>query len=139
MNYKYSICHPEKQEIEYPEKELNRYEVIEMIEYYAWLDILNEMEKLPQGKVFYSPSLGFSNEADKKSLDLSATLENGKPEFSLWYNREVKRRPLFGLLSEKTEMSVIDKWDFSLEKALEYFKIFLDRDYIKLEKLMNEK
>ena len=139
MTYKYSICHPDKFEIEYPETELNSYEVIELIKYYSWLEILKSMDNIPDEKIYYSPSLDFENLSDKRSLGITATLENGKPEFSLWYNRPVKTRPLFGLLSEKTKMKVTDKWDFSLDKAIEYYHLFLNRNYEKLERLMTEK
>ena len=139
MTYKYSICHPDKSEIEYPETELNSYEVIELIKYYSWLEILKSMDNIPDEKIYYSPSLGFENLSNKRSLGITATLENGKPEFSLWYNRPVKIRPLFGLLAEKTKMKVTDKWDFTLDKAIEYYHLFLNRNYEKLERLMTEK
>ena len=138
MIYTYSICHPEKYKIEYPEKELNRNGVLEMITHYSWLDILKSMDDIPDDKIHYSPSLDFENLSDSRNLGITATLENGKPEFSLWYKRPVKSRTLHGILTGKVEMEVIDKWDFSLEKALEYYHIFLNRDYEELEKLMKK-
>lgn len=139
MTYTYSICHPDKSEIEYPEKELNSDEVIELIKKYSWLDILKSMSQIPNEKIYYSPSLDFKHLVDNRSLGITATLENEKPEFSLWYNRPVKIRPLFGLLAERTKMQVVDKWDFSLDKAIEYYHLFLNQNYEKLEKLMTEK
>lgn len=136
MIYTYSICHPDKYKIEYPDKELNKDEVIEMIKEYSWLEILKSMDSIPDDKIFYSPSLDFKSIADNRHLGITATLENGIPEFSLWYNRPITSQKLFGLLKEKVEMKVIDKWEFSLEKALEYYTIFLSRDYEKLERLM---
>jgi len=54
MTYKYSICHPDQPKIEYPEKELNKHEVLEMIKNYAWDDILISMDDIPSDKINYS-------------------------------------------------------------------------------------
>jgi hypothetical protein len=139
MNYTYSICHPEKPEIEYPKIELNNQEVIELIKNYSWYEILKKMEKIPEDELCFSPSVDIINKIDNRSLCITATMEKGKPEFSLWYNRPVTFRPLFGLLSERTRIRVIEKWGFNLDNALEYYQIFLEKKYEKLEKIMNEK
>ena len=139
MTYKYSICHPDKPNIEYPEKKLNGDEVIEMIKFYPWLDILKLMDKIPDERIYYSPSLDFESSSDKRNLCITATLESGKPKFSLWYQRPVIIRPLFGLLPKKTRIKVIDKWGFNLDQAIEYYQLFLDRQFEKLERLMTEK
>lgn len=138
MTYTHSICHPDKPEIEYPDNTLSDSEITDFIRSYPWLDILKSMEKIPEDRIFYSPSLDFKEMDGKRSLGITATLENGKPEFSLWYNRPIKSRPLFGLLGEKTKIEVIDKWGFSLEKAIQYYHLFLGRSYQKLERLMTD-
>ena len=97
------------------------------------------MEKIPKDELCFSPSVDIINKIDNRSLCITATLEKGKPEFSLWYKRPVTFRPLFGLLSERTRISVIEKWGFNLDNALEYYQIFLEKKYEKLEKMMNEK
>lgn len=139
MIYKYSICHPDKPEIEYPENNLNDSEIINLIRLYPWTNILKSMEKIHEDRIFFSPSLDFKEMNEKRSLGITATLENGRPEFSLWYNRPIKSRPLFGLLGEKTKMELIDKWGFTLEKAVQYYHLFLEKNYQRLEKLMTEK
>ena len=138
MIYNYSICHPDKPKIEYPENTLNVSQVTDFIKSYPWLDILKSMEEISEDQIYYSPSLDFKEMDKKRSLGITATLENGQPEFSLWYNRPVKRRPFFGLVGEKTKMEVIDKWGFTLEKAMQYYDLFLGRNYQRLESLMTK-
>lgn len=138
MNYTYSICHPDKPKIEHPSQVLSTKEVSEMIASYSWLEILKLMENIDNDKIYYSPSLDFKNQKDSYSLGITATLENGKPEFSLWYNRPITKRSLFGLLAPKTKMEVIDKWGFTIEQALKYYSLFLNQEYKRLEELMNQ-
>lgn len=139
MTYKYSICHPDKSAIEYPDKELNTKEVFEMVKSYPWVNILEAMEKISNDKIFYSPSLDFKNLKEERSLTISGMLENGKLEFSVWYHRPVKYRPLYGLLPERTKIKLTDLWGLSLEKSLEFFSAFLDKKYEKLDSLMAKK
>lgn len=134
MTYKYSICHPDKPKIEYLNQELSSYQVIEIIKYYPWSEVLKSMNNIEDGNIYYSPSLNFETITGKYSLEITATLEKGKAEFSLWY-----KKPINNQLSESTKLNVIDKWDFSLDKALDYYKLFLDKNYNELETLMNEK
>ena len=58
-------------------------------------------------------------------------------EFSLWYNRKVNYKPFFGLFGEKQKMQIIDKWGFQKTDAIDYLKIFLDKEYQELEALMS--
>ncbi|MBD3890503.1 hypothetical protein [Olleya marilimosa] len=139
MTYTYSICHPDKPKIEYPKNSLSDTEVIKLITNYPWLEILTQMKSLKQNQIYYSPSLDFKSTTSKQSLCITASLENDVPEFSLWYNRPIKYRPLFGLLSEKTKVEVIDKWGFSLEDALKAYQLFLNKNYNILEQLMAKK
>lgn len=139
MKYKYSICHPDQPKIEYSHIELNSEEVIELIKNYSWLEILKSMDNIPDDYIYYSPSLDFKCVSEERSLGITATLENGKPEFSLWYSRPVKFRPLFGLLSEKTKTKLTDKWDLNLNQALGFYRVFLNKEYEKLEHLITEK
>lgn len=97
------------------------------------------MDDMPDNQIYYSPSLDFKCVTEERSLGITATLEHGAPEFSLWYNRPVKFRPLFGLLSEKTKMKLTDKWGFSLDQALALYRVFLNQDYEKFERLLTEK
>ncbi|TBN04045.1 hypothetical protein EYD45_08520 [Hyunsoonleella flava] len=136
MNYKYSICHPDKPEIEYIDTLLNEEEVLEIAGSYPWVQQLELLHSLKDGDVCYNPSLDFVNESNKFSLGLTAQMANKSLEFSLWYNRKVQKNVLFGLLGKKVTMDVIDKWGFSKNEALSYLKIFLNRDFNKLEKLM---
>ena len=90
MNYKYSICHPDKYDIEYPDKVLTKDEVVEMVKNYKWLEILKSMDTIPDDTIYYSPSLDFECIGETKNFCFTATLENDQLKFSLWYNREIK-------------------------------------------------
>ena len=136
MKYQYSICHPDKYDIEYPTETLDRYQVKDMVETYPWLKILKSMEKMPSDKINYSPSLDFTNIKSNHSFCLTAELKDEKIEFSLWYNRPIKSKILFGLLGYSTVLKVVDKWSFNKESAFENLQLFLDKNYISLEKIM---
>jgi hypothetical protein len=136
MQYKYSICHPNKETIERPKNLLNKGEVLSMALNYAWEQQLDLLESLKEGEICYSPSLGFEEVATGFGIDISVIRTKGKMEFSLWYNRMVNHKPFFGLFGVKNKMKVIDKWGFDMERAIEYLKVFVAEDYKKLEELM---
>lgn len=137
MSYTYSICHPEKEEIEYHSVSLDKKGVLEVVTNYVWDEKLDTLEELPEDDIFYSPSLDFTNTSNKHSFCLTAMRNKNKElEFSLWYNRKVKYKVLFGLFGKKEKMQVVDKWGFDKKDAVEYLKIFLDEEYRELEALM---
>jgi hypothetical protein len=136
MNYKYSICHPEKEDIEYKNSPISEKEVLEIAENYPWIEKLKFSDTLKQENVCYSPSLDFTSIENGKSFGLTADYdENGELEFSLWYNRPKKVKILFGLLGEKEKMIVDDFWSLSFEKSLKYLKYFVDGNYSTIEEL----
>ena len=57
MSYKYSICHPEKSEIEYPNQILSEKEVKEKVLNYPWINELKKMKLMKENEIHYSPSL----------------------------------------------------------------------------------
>lgn len=138
MKYSYSICHPEKENIEYPLKKMDKYQIIEFVENYPWRSILEKMESLPDEKIHFSPSLEFKNDSNDRSLGLTATLDDNKIEFSLWYNRPVATTGLLKFLGKKSIMKVIDKWGFDKAASFEHLKTFLNKDYDRMEKIMTE-
>jgi hypothetical protein len=138
MLYTYSICHPEKEEIEYVSEVLNKDDVLRLANDYPWNQKLNLMERMSDDQIFYNPSLDFTCKEDEYSFCLTAARNDQKElEFSLWFNRKVKYKPFFGLLGEKEKMQVIDKWGFQKSDAIDYLKIFVDQDYKELEALMS--
>ncbi len=138
MSYTYSICHPEQEEIEYVSDVLGKADVLKVVEGFPWNEKLTLLESLLEGDICYNPSLDFTCTEDKYSFCLTATRNKQKDlEFSLWFNRKVTYKPFFGLLGEKEKMQVIDKRRFSKEDAVEYLKIFLEKDYKELEALMS--
>ena len=138
MNYKCSICHPNKSKIEYPNEILGENQVIDLVQSYPWVEKLDLLNSLKNDEICYSPSLDFVNNSNKYSFGLTASLENGELEFSLWYKRMIKTKLFFGLLGEKEKMKVIDKWGFKKDVALEYLQLFLNKNFLKLEKLMSK-
>ena len=138
MNYTYSICHPDQEEIEYVSEVLSKDEVLRIANDYAWNQQLNKLENMSDEEIFYNPSLDFTCKEDAYSFCLTANRNEKKElEFSLWYNRKVKYKPFFGLFGEKEKMQVIDKWGFQKSDAIDYLKIFVDKDYKELEALMS--
>ncbi|WP_298881436.1 hypothetical protein [uncultured Polaribacter sp.] len=136
MAFKYSICHPEKEDIEYRNNPISEKEVIEIAKNYPWIEKLKFSNSLKQENVQYNPSLDFTNIKNKMSFCLTAAFDkNEKLEFSLWYNRPKKVKILFGLLGEKEKMVVDDYWSLNFEDSMMYLEYFVNGNYSKIEKL----
>ena len=136
MTFKYSICHPEKEDIEYRNNPISEKEVLEIAEYYPWIEKLKFLDSLNQENANYSPSLDFTNIKNGISFCLTAAYdENKKLEFSLWYNRPKKVKILFGLLGEKERMVVDDFWSLNFEESMKYLEYFVNGNYSTIEKL----
>ena len=138
MNYTYSICHPDQSKIEYVSDVLDKDEVLRVANEYPWMEKLHAMYNMDGAMIHYNPSLDFTCKEDNFSFCLTAQLDSkDQLEFSLWYNRKVMHKPFFGLFGKKEKMEVIDKWGFRKTDAIDYLKIFLDKDYKELEALMS--
>lgn len=137
MTYKYSICYPDKENIEYPAKLLGKEEVLDMAQNYPWIEQLKLSDSLTK-KIYYSPSIDFTHIKDEHSFCLTAGMNKDRLEFSIWYNRPVKTKPLFGLLGEKIKLRVVDKWSFDKQTALKHLETFLNQDYRRIERIMTE-
>ena len=136
MTYKYSICHPEKENIEYHSNPISGNEVRKIAENYPWIEKLKFSHSLNPENIYYSPSLDFTCIENGKSFCLTANYDKKQNlEFSLWYNRPKKVKVLFGLLGEKEKMVVDDVWGFSLEKSLNYLEHFVNGNHSIIEKL----
>ena len=136
MTFKYSICHPEKADIEYKNNPISDKEVLQIAKNYPWIEKLKLSDTLKQENVHYSPSLDFTNIKNGKSFCLTAGYDkNGKLEFSLWYNRPKKVKILFGLLGEKEKMIVDDFWSLDFDKSIKYLEYFVNRNYSIIEEL----
>jgi hypothetical protein len=136
MPFKYSICHVDKPNIEYPKNILTAEEVKEIVHNYSWKKELKKLQSISPNQGYYSPSLDFTNLANNYSFCLSAGGED--PEnfsFYIWYNRKVKKKILFGLLGEKDRFDLIDKW-FTEEAGYLLLDNFLSDNYELIEKLM---
>mgnify|MGYP000566095629 CR=1 FL=1 len=130
MNFKYSICHPNKSNIEYKNDLISLEEVLKIAKNYPWL------EQLKIKGEEYNPSLDFTNIQNNQSFCLTAHLNNDNSlEFSLWYNRPKRVKILLGLFGEKEKMVVDDIWSFSLEDSIKYLEHFVEGRYLDLEEL----
>lgn len=136
MKYKYSICHPDKEEIEHKDNILTTDEVKQIADSYSWGSELVKMEGLEQP--CYNPSLDFKNIETNYSLGLTAHKKENKIMFSIWFGRSVIKKSFLGLFGEKVVFEVIDKWEYEKKEALEFLDIFLEMDYEKLEEKMND-
>ncbi len=138
MNYTYSICFPDKKDIEYVNAILTEDEVLRVANEFPWNEKLDLMERLDDDHIHFNPSLDFTCKEDSFSFCLTANRNaQNDLEFSLWYNRKVNYKPFFGLFGEKQKMQIIDKWGFQKTDAIDYLKIFLDKEYQELEALMS--
>ena len=135
MNYKYSICHIDKSEIEYRNENIDKNQVLEIVKNYPWSGELKRMNEIDESKICYSPSLDFKNIDDNHSFCLTAEGEPLNHTFSVWYNRPIKKKVLFGLMGEKDKLEVIDK-HFKKEKAIELLNRFLRKEYKSIEQEM---
>jgi hypothetical protein len=138
MTYKYSICHPEKENIEYLNSPISENEVLEMAKNYPWIEKLKFSDSLNPENIHYNPSIDFICIENGKSFCLTANFDDNKNlEFSLWYHRPKTVKVLFGLFGEKEKMVVDDVWSINLEKSLKYLEHFVNGNYTLVEKLFN--
>ena len=136
MTFKYSICHPEKEDIEYKNNPISEKEVLEIFKNYPWIEKLKFSDTLNPENVCYSPSLDFTNIKNGKSFCLTASYDKDMGlEFSLWYNRPKKVKVLFGILGEKEKMVVDDFWSLDFEKSMKYLECFVNGSYSTIEEL----
>jgi hypothetical protein len=135
MTFNYSICHPDKENIEYPPETFEEKQVLEFAKNYPWKEQLQLSKELSGEKVFYSPSLDFRNIVVKSSFGLTADYENEKISFSLWYNRPKKVKILFGLLGQSEKMVVDDVGTFTFDEAIKYLEHYVNGNYAILEEL----
>jgi len=136
MKYKYSICHPDKEKIEYIDSPISGSEVLTIAKNYNWIEQLELFDSLDHNKVCYSPSLDFKCLNNNRSFCLTAEINKNKQiEFSLWYNRPKKVKIFFGLLGETEKMIVDDVYGFSFDDAIKYLEYFINGQYNIIEDL----
>lgn len=136
MTFKYSICHPEKEEIEHINNPISENKVLEIAKDYPWIEKLKFSDSLNPKNVHYSPSLDFTNIKNGISFGLTSGYDKkGKLEFSLWFNRPKKVKILFGLLGEKEKMVVDDFWSLNFEESIQHLQYFVNGNYSTIEKL----
>lgn len=136
QTYTYSICHPNKKEIEYKKEILSAKNVLEIAKNYRWIEQLEFSDSLSKESNYYNPSLDFTCIQDGKSFCLTADYNEEKElEFSLWYNRPKNVKILFGLLGRKEKMVLDDVWAINFQTALQYLQYFVEKNYERIEEL----
>ena len=137
MTFKYSICHPEKENNEYKDNLISENEVMEIAKNYPWIEKLKFCDSLNPEDIYYSPSLDFTCIENGKSFCLTADYDNDeKLVFSLWDNRPKKVKVLFGLLGEKEKIIVDDIWSINFDRSLKYLEHFVNSNYSLIEELI---
>lgn len=137
MKYKYSICHPDKEEIEYSTQILSASDVKKIAESYPWEQELMKLARLKPEEVCYNPSLDFTNLDNSYSFCLTVEGMPTDYSFSVWYNRPKSIKPFFGLFGKRVKFKVIDK-RFTIKESFELLNRFLNNDYQFIENKMNE-
>jgi hypothetical protein len=136
MTFKYSICHPDKENIKYKNSPISENDVLEIAKNYPWIEKLKISNSLKREDIYYSPSLDFVCLENGKSFCLTAGYDkNGYLEFSLWYLRPKKVKVLFGLFGEKEKMVVNDFWSLYFNKSLKYLEYFVSGNHSLIEEL----
>ncbi|MBL4702973.1 MAG: hypothetical protein JKY54_00500 [Flavobacteriales bacterium] len=131
MEYSWTICYPDNEDIE-EKGAIKRASILDTFCAYPWEDQLILLQQLKEN-VSYNPSIRFTCE-DKYWLELTAqTNFDGSTGFSLWFNRPVIKKTLFGLLKDRNVFNVVDK-EFSQESAITLLKLFIQKDYQRLNK-----
>lgn len=135
MPFNYSICHPDKELIEYPTELLEAKQVLEFAKSYPWKKQLQLCDEMPNEKIFYSPSLDFKDTNQQSSFGLTADYQDDEIRFSLWYKRPKEIKILFGLLGKTEKMVVDDVSPFSMDEAINYLEHFVNGDCEIIEEL----
>ncbi len=136
MTFKYSICYPNKKDIEYKNNAILGDEVIKIAKNFPWLKEIELWNSLNENEIYYNPSLDFVCIENGRSFCLTADYDNTNDlKFSLWYNRPKKTKVFFGLFGDKEKMVVDDVWNISFEKSLQYLEYFVSGKYSLIEEL----
>ncbi|MEM6265709.1 MAG: hypothetical protein AAGI38_24625 [Bacteroidota bacterium] len=131
-SFNYSICYPDRKEIFYPNKIIDKDEVLIFARSYPWEEELRKLHELPEGKIHYSPSLDFVNRENQFSFCLSAIGDPNDYIFSAWYNRLILYKPFWGLFKEREVMDVTSK-EMSADDAYRLLKEFVNGNYQLIE------
>ena len=136
MTFKYSICRPDKKDIEYKNIVISENEVMSIAESYPWIKQLDLLGSLNQNEIYYNPSLDFKCIEKERSFALTAMYDDRKElAFSIWYNRPKKVKVFFGLFGETEKMVVDDYWSVNFDEALKFLKYFVEGNYTPIEEL----
>ncbi|MDF1698708.1 MAG: hypothetical protein P1U56_22840 [Saprospiraceae bacterium] len=123
MSYKYSICYPDKEEIDFPEEEINGDQVIELVKNFNWDDELKKEIEV------YSPSLDFIRISNKRRLILSGIGEGKLEEFQIMYSFPNDENASKAFDAKNYYMSEEYTVVVGIEEAYEILKAFLDQQY----------
>lgn len=137
MKYKISICYPDQKDIETLQKTFSNREAQDFFNEYPWAEQLELLNSMNQKNIHYSPSVRFTNTTNQMSLEMTSESKDGNIFFSLWYNRPVVTKIMFGLFGEKEKMTLIEKWGFDYASSKKNLESFLNQKYSDVERVMN--
>ena len=138
MNYRISICHPDKEKIDIHSEILDKNDALKFFDRYPWIQQLELLESLNQAEVHYSPSVRFTNTANNISLEMTVESNQGEIFYSLWFERPVMTKIFFGIFGEKSRMKLIEKWGFDQTSARQHLKAYLEENYVEVERIMKK-
>jgi len=112
---------------------MNKKQSLDFFENYDWSGELRRMNKLPESKIHYSPSIKYEDFAQNKWLELSAVGEEDDFVFYLFFKRKKEVTTFFGLRKKMNENYVSDRTDVSYENTLLLLNKFFDKEWEDLE------
>ena len=132
MEYKCSYLLPDRPN-SIDKGSMAKEEGLSFFESYNWNEELKRMNKLPDSKIHYSPSIKFDDLAENKWIEISAVGEEDNFVFYLFYKRKKEVKRLFGLRTKMDENYVSDLTDISPERTLVILNNFFNKEWEKLE------
>ena len=123
MKYKYSICYPDKPEIQFPDEALEKNQIVQLVKSFDWdNEVTKEIE-------YYSPSLDFINLKNKMRLILSGFVIDELRQFQIGYiiPNDEKAEKAF---DDNNYYNAEEYYaDFNIEKSYGVLNEFLNMNY----------
>ena len=131
-NYKYSICYPDKPEIEFHDEVLDRFQVVELMKSFNWRDELGKKIE------YYSPSLDFSKLDDKHRIIFSGFGTDDLEGFRIMYlvPNDENIEDIYDNDNYSKEKDYFEEFDIPNSYLL--LNLFFDGAYEKLELGFNQ-
>ena len=140
MKYKYSVCYPNQEKIQYIDEPITSDQVLSIAKNHNWLEQLQLAKTLGVNNLYYNPSIAFTAIENNHSIEITADLNSYEEiEFSIWYKRPKKVKILYGLFGAQEKLIIDDVWHIDFDQTIQYLQHFLSEEYQILENLINYK